>query len=117
MYEYTTEVFAVGLNGFAPVDNDRLNGMSADGWEPAHMAPVHGGFAAVVLFRRETDAATPPTAGTARARKATPSRTRKVPPPAAPVRAPAARSGRASASTKAAGKATPPPRSRPARAR
>jgi hypothetical protein len=28
MYEYTTEVFAVGLNGFAPVDNDRLNAMS-----------------------------------------------------------------------------------------
>ena len=52
MYEYTTEVFAVGLNGFAPVDNDRLNAMSAEGWEPAHMAPVHGGFAAVVLFRR-----------------------------------------------------------------
>lgn len=101
MYEYTTEVFAVGLNGFAPVDNDRLNAMSNEGWEPAHMAPVHGGFAAVVLFRREAGAA-PAGAPAARTRGATAARTRKVPPPAAPAPAPAARAGRPSASAKAA---------------
>ncbi|HVM01849.1 MAG TPA: hypothetical protein VM263_04195, partial [Acidimicrobiales bacterium] len=57
MYEYTSAVFAVGLDGFAPVDNDRITAMAAEGWEPAHMAPVHSGFAAVVLFRREAAAA------------------------------------------------------------
>ena len=93
MYEYTTDVFAVGLNGFAPVDNDRLNQMAADGWEPAHMAPVHGGFAAVVLFRREAGTA-PPLAATTRTRKAAASRTRKPPPPAAPTPSPRSRTTR-----------------------
>lgn len=117
MYEYTTEVFAVGLNGFAPVDNDRLNAMSAEGWEPAHMAPVHGGFAAVVLFRREAGAV--PAGGAAtRSRGATAARTRKVPPPTAPA-APS-RAGRPSASAKASTKATRAPaasRSRTTRGR
>lgn len=115
MYEYTTEVFAVGLNGFAPVDNDRLNAMSAEGWEPAHMAPVHGGFAAVVLFRREAGAG--PAGGAAtRSRRVTAARTRKVPPPAAPAPAPAARAGRASAPAKGSPGAAAP-RSRTTRAR
>lgn len=54
MQEYTSEVFAVGLGGFAPVDNDKINAMAAEGWEPTHMTTVHNGFAAVVLFRRES---------------------------------------------------------------
>lgn len=53
MYEYTSDVFAVGLEGFAPVDNDKISRMAAEGWEPTHMTTVHNGFAAVVLFRRE----------------------------------------------------------------
>jgi hypothetical protein len=72
MYEYTSEVFAVGLDGFAPVDNKKLSAMAADGWEPAHMTTVHNGFAAMVLFRREAGTGrrtTAPAAGT-RVRKA-----------------------------------------------
>jgi len=53
MYEYTTEVFSVGLEGLAPVDTDRLGAMAAEGWEPSLMTPVHNGFATLVLFRRE----------------------------------------------------------------
>ena len=73
MYEYTSEVFAVGLEGFAPVDNDKITVMAAEGWEPTHMTTVHNGFAAVVLFRREAGAAgrAPAAATRVRARKAT----------------------------------------------
>lgn len=53
MYEYTTEVFSVGLTGLAPVDEDTLAEMAVDGWEPTLMTPVHNGFATLVLFRRE----------------------------------------------------------------
>lgn len=53
MYQYTTEVFSVGLEGLAPVDDERLGEMAADGWEPTLMTPVHNGFATLVLFRRE----------------------------------------------------------------
>ena len=53
MYDYTTEVFSVGLEGLAPVDEERLGAMAADGWEPTLMTPVHNGFATLVLFRRE----------------------------------------------------------------
>ena len=60
MYEYTSAVFAVGLEGFAPVDDDRITAMAAEGWEPAHMTPVHNGFAAVVLFRRKATGAPRP---------------------------------------------------------
>ncbi len=67
MYEYTSDVFAVGLEGFAPVDNDKIGRMAAEGWEPAHMTTVHNGFAAVVLFRRERAGALAPPA---RVRKA-----------------------------------------------
>ena len=81
MYHYTTAVFAVGLEGFAEVDNERITAMAADGWEPLHMAPVHNGFAAVVLFRRE---GAPPSRPTARA---TTARTRKTPAKTAPARA------------------------------
>ncbi|MGH9178474.1 MAG: hypothetical protein ACRD0N_07965 [Acidimicrobiales bacterium] len=71
MYEYTSEVFAVGLEGFAQVDNKRITAMAAQGWEPTHMTTVHNGFAAVVLFRREGTARRAPAkaAGT-RVRKA-----------------------------------------------
>lgn len=55
MYEYTTEVFAVGLEGLAAVDTDKLGDMAAEGWEPSLMTPVHNGFATLVLFRRESD--------------------------------------------------------------
>lgn len=53
MYDYASEVFSVGLEGFAQVDIDRINALASDGWEPTHMTPVHNGFAALVLFRRE----------------------------------------------------------------
>lgn len=84
MHEYTTAVFAVGLEGFAQVDNDRITAMAAEGWEPTHMTPVHNGFAAVVLFRRE--------AGTAPRTSPRPAvtRTRKAPPKATPARPAAA---------------------------
>lgn len=123
MYEYTSAVFAVGLEGFAPVDNDQITTMAADGWEPTQMASIHGGFAAVVLFRREVAAgsAPAPMAPMARARKAAAptkagtARNRKVPPPAAPTRATrtaavpskAAASSRAGRTAAAAAKVAP----------
>ena len=82
MHEYTSAVFAVGLHGFAQADNDRITAMAAEGWEPTHMTPVHNGFAAVVLFRREAGPAARPAA-----RPAAATRTRKTPPPAASSRA------------------------------
>ena len=85
MYEYTSEVFSVGLQGFAPVDEERIDELAADGWEPSLMTPVHNGFAAVVLFRRETKGARRAPA------KAAATRVRKAPP--APVRATRARAG------------------------
>jgi len=110
MYEYTSAVFAVGLEGFAQVDNDRITAMAADGWEPTHMASIHSGFAAVVMFRREADV----TAVVTRARTATATRARKVPPaPAAPARA--TRGAAAPSATKRAAAAAPPRRSRTAR--
>ena len=62
MYDYTTEVFSVGLTGLAPVDEDTLGEMAADGWEPTLMTPVHNGFATLVLFRREGSGALKPAA-------------------------------------------------------
>lgn len=91
MYEYTSQVFAVGLEGFAPVDNDKIGAMAEEGWEPTHMTTVHHGFAAVVLFRRESSGGRRPAASTASR-----SRVRK----AAPVAAPAGGSGRGAAATK-----------------
>jgi len=60
MYEYTTEVFSVGLEGLAAVDTDKLGAMAAEGWEPSLMTPVHNGFATLVLFRRESDGTATP---------------------------------------------------------
>ncbi len=60
MYEYTTEVFSVGLEGLAAVDTDKLGDMAAKGWEPSLMTPVHNGFATLVLFRRATDGSAVP---------------------------------------------------------
>lgn len=57
MYEYTTRVFSVGLEGFASVDTDVIAALTAEGWEPTLMTPVHNGFATIVLFRREGGAA------------------------------------------------------------
>lgn len=81
MYEYTSQVFAVGLEGFAPVDNDKIGAMAEEGWEPTHMTTVHHGFAAVVLFRRESSGGRRPAARTtatsarSRVRKAVPAAT------------------------------------------
>lgn len=88
MYEYTTQVFSVGLGGFAPMDDDKISAMGAEGWEPLHMTPVHNGFAALVLFRREiTGAARRP----------------------APAKATPAKAAKAAAKGKAAAKAAPAP--------
>jgi topoisomerase IA-like protein len=54
-FEYWTAVFGVGLDGFSDFDHDELNAIAAEGWEPVHLAAVHNGFAAVVLFRRELE--------------------------------------------------------------
>ena len=73
MFEYTSEVFAVGLKGFAEVDNERITDLAAEGWEPTLMSTVHNGFAAVVLFRREAApgrrAVATPRPGASRVRK------------------------------------------------
>jgi hypothetical protein len=52
-FEYWTAVFPVGLEGFSDADHDELNAIAEQGWEPFQMSAVHGGFAVVVLFRRE----------------------------------------------------------------
>ncbi|MGI8684484.1 MAG: hypothetical protein ACR2MO_05250 [Acidimicrobiales bacterium] len=72
MYEYTTEVFSVGLQGLAAVDTDKLGAMAAEGWEPSLMTPVHNGFATLVLFRRESDGTAKPGRLVAAAPKARP---------------------------------------------
>jgi hypothetical protein len=67
-FEYWTAVFPVGLEGFSDPDHDEINAIAEQGWEPFQMTAVHGGFAVVVLFRRELEAAPePPAAATARA--------------------------------------------------
>lgn len=103
MYEYTSEVFAVGLEGFAPVDNRKITAMAAEGWEPTHMTTVHNGFAAVVLFRREGGtarraAATAATAAGTRVRKT--AATKAV--PARPAAARPAAAAKKAATKKAA---------------
>ena len=71
-FEYWTAVFGVGLDGFSDYDHDELNAIAAEGWEPVNMTAVHNGFAAVVMFRREVEAAraAPPVAKAAKAAKA-----------------------------------------------
>jgi hypothetical protein len=55
-FEYWTAVFGVGLDGFSDYDHDELNAIAEQGWEPIQITAVHGGFAAIVLFRRELEA-------------------------------------------------------------
>lgn len=102
MYEYTSDVFAVGLEGFAPVDDDKIARMAEEGWEPTHMTTVHNGFAAVVLFRRERAGA-----------PARPARVRK----AAGTRAAASPAPKATRKEAPAAKATGPRRTRATRPR
>ncbi len=54
-FEYWTAVFPVGLEGFSDLDHDELNAIAEQGWEPFQMSAVHGGFAVVVMFRRELE--------------------------------------------------------------
>ena len=54
-FEYWTAVFPVGLEGFSDVDHDELNAIAEQGWEPFQMSAIHGGFAVVVMFRRELE--------------------------------------------------------------
>ena len=54
-FEYWTAVFPVGLEGFSDMDHEELNAIAEQGWEPFEMSAVHGGFAVVVLFRRELE--------------------------------------------------------------
>jgi hypothetical protein len=55
-FEYWTAVFGVGIDGFSDFDHDELNAIAAEGWEPVQLTAVHGGFATLVLFRREAGA-------------------------------------------------------------
>ena len=66
-FEYWTAVFPVGLEGFSDLDHDELNAIAEQGWEPFQMSAVHGGFAVVVMFRRELE---PPAGGVPPAKKA-----------------------------------------------
>ena len=52
-YEYWTAAFAVGLEGLNDWDQAELNSIAAEGWEPYLMTSIHGGFATLVMFRRE----------------------------------------------------------------
>ena len=54
-FEYWTAVFPVGLEGFSDADHDEVNAIAEQGWEPFQMSAVHGGFAVVVMFRRELE--------------------------------------------------------------
>ena len=65
IFEYWTAVFGVGLDGFSDYDHEELNAIAEQGWEPIQITAVHGGFAAIVLFRRELE-----TSGPARAARA-----------------------------------------------
>ena len=55
-YEYWTAAFAVGLEGLNDWDQGELNSIAAEGWEPCLMTSVHGGFATLIMFRREATA-------------------------------------------------------------
>ena len=97
MYEYTTEVFSVGINGLAPVDEALLEELAEDGWEPTLMTPVHNGFATLVMFRREAVGGRPGLTKAKPAKKVAKAPARKVAKtPAKPAPAPRA-SSRASA--------------------
>ena len=74
MYEYTTEVFSVGIQGLAPVDEARLEELADEGWEPTLMTPVHNGFATLVMFRREAGGGRPAPAKAKPANKAAPAK-------------------------------------------
>lgn len=99
MYEYTTEVFSVGINGLAPVDEALLEEMAGEGWEPTLMTPVHNGFATLVLFRREPGGGRPGVVRPKAAKKAAPAKKAAKAPAKAAAKAAAAprASARASA--------------------
>lgn len=65
-FEYWTAVFAVGIDGLSDYDHDELNAIADQGWEPFQLTAVHGGFAAIVMFRREIEGAAPASARTAK---------------------------------------------------
>lgn len=80
-YEYWTAAFAVGLEGLNDWDQAELNAIAAEGWEPYLMTSVHGGFATLVMFRREAAAKRPPATATAKAaKKAAPAAAKKAAP-------------------------------------
>ena len=85
-YEYWTAAFAVGLEGLNDWDQSELNTIAAEGWEPFLMTATHGGFAALVMFRREIPAARP-----AAPKKAAPAKKAAVAKKAAPAKKAASR--------------------------
>lgn len=52
-YEYASATYGVALEGLPVPDEEALNAVTADGWEPVLMTSVHNGFAVMILFRRE----------------------------------------------------------------
>ncbi|MFN2507044.1 MAG: hypothetical protein ABR540_23010 [Acidimicrobiales bacterium] len=65
-FEYWTAVFGVGLDGLSDFDHDELNAIAEQGWEPFQLTAVHGGFAAIVMFRRELEGAARTSSGAAK---------------------------------------------------
>lgn len=51
-YEYASATYGVGLEGLPVSDEEALNAVADDGWEPMLMTSVHNGFAVLILFRR-----------------------------------------------------------------
>lgn len=52
-YEYASATYGAALEGLPVPDEEALNAVAADGWEPILMTSVHNGFAVMILFRRE----------------------------------------------------------------
>lgn len=52
-YEYASATYGVALEGLPVPDEEALNAVAAEGWEPVLMTSVHNGFAVMILFRRE----------------------------------------------------------------
>lgn len=86
-YEYASATYGVALEGLPIADEEALNAVTADGWEPVLMTSVHNGFAVMILFRRELGHVAP-------RRPATKSSAKKAAEPkAAAKKAPAPRAG------------------------
>ena len=99
-YEYASATYGVALEGLPVPDEEALNAVAADGWEPVLMTSVHNGFAVMILFRRELGHLAPrrPTAKSSPAKSA--------PAKAAPAKSsPAKASGATRAARKAPAKA------------